>query len=520
MRPREKHIRRQIESILDVSPDRRQQVIVQLDYQDDFQHRLYQQASRAVWDELVMPTARSLFRLEPDSLLPRRRARTVAPRSVGLYRLRVAPKDSTAARRQKSVVNLRRLLDSEFGRKSASLAPSPTRSRKSHARRAQRSRGAVALWAADSVALTMERDDLLELAKSDLPIRGVFPNRVVRVPPTRRSDREQLPWEVQESKASSWGLNKIGALAVWGAYGARGAGTRIAVLDTGVDAQHPDLRDSKGKSRVTAFAQFDDQGKQVKGAKPHDSDEHGTHCAGTVAGGNASGRWIGVAPEAEIAAGLVLEGGSGTEAGILAGMGWAIDLGVDAISMSLGGFTLDPYMPETYTRTIVNAYVAGIPVVVAVGNDGSQTAGSPGSDLFALTVGATDHLDRAAGFSGGRTLVVERSDYVDSIYLPMPYSKPDLSAPGVDILSATPASSWDVFSGTSMATPHAAGAIALLLSATSIRAKTQGADRTRLVNQILASSCQELGESGQNHRFGWGRIDVLRAIGFAKDAGY
>jgi subtilisin family serine protease len=90
---------------------------------------------------------------------------------------------------------------------------------------------------------------------------------------------------------------------------------------------------------------------------------HGTHCAGIIAGGNASGGWIGVAPEADLAVALVLNGGTGTVAQILAGLEWAIEKNVDVISMSLGGLTLDVEAPDPYTRTLLTALAAGIPIV-------------------------------------------------------------------------------------------------------------------------------------------------------------
>jgi len=371
------------------------------------------------------------------------------------------------------------------------------------------------LTSSRSVVLNIEKDDLARLPAETPQIQGVFPNRTLRLPPL--TEVKNVPDKVQEEKTSSWGVHRVGALAVWGAYNVRGRGTRIAVLDTGVEANHPDLA-----GKVTSWAEFDADGYQVSDAlsDAHDSDKHGTHCAGTIAGGRASGSWIGVAPEAELAVGLVLKGGSGTDAQILAGLDWAIRNRVDVISMSLGGLSLEVEPPSPYTETLIKAVVSGIPVVTAIGNEGGQTTGSPGNDWFAFSVGATDHADRAAGFSGGRTHVIRRSQYFRPDVLPLVYSKPEVSAPGVAIRSSVPNGDWAAFNGTSMATPHAAGAIALLLSATTIGSRVPPEQRALLIQDLLTGSVEELGESGQDHRYGFGRIDALRAIGFAKDRGY
>jgi subtilisin family serine protease len=323
-----------------------------------------------------------------------------------------------------------------------------------------------------------------------------------------------------ENEISTWGLQKTNALACWGAFNALGKGVKVAVLDTGVDAAHPTLT-----GRVTKFAEFDHGGNTVQdgdGSIAYDSGQHGTHCCGTVAGGfggkNMNLR-IGIAPEAEIHAGLVLKGGSGTDAQILAGMQWAIQNGSDVISMSLGGLRMTPDVLDTYTRTIITANRLGIPVVIAMGNDGHQTSGAPGNDFFAFTVGATDVEDRTAGFSGGRTQIITRSRFINSRYLPLVYRKPDVSGPGVAVYSCTPNGKFASWNGTSMATPHVAGALALLLSGTSIGSVDQSR-RAYLIQDILTATVDELGESGQDQRFGYGRIDVLRAIGYAHHLGY
>lgn len=176
--------------------------------------------------------------------------------------------------------------------------------------------------------------------------------------------------------------------------------------------------------------------------------------------------------------------------------------------------------PDPYTDALVTALSSGIVTVTAIGNSGSQTTGTPGNDFFAFSVGATDHLDRPAGFSGGRTHILSTSRYLEPDKLPLSYSKPEVSAPGVAIESAIPGKKWVAFNGTSMATPHVSGAIALLLSATDIKNKVNMTQRAFLVQDLLSGSVQELGEAGQDHRHGFGRINIYNAIGFARERGY
>lgn len=370
-------------------------------------------------------------------------------------------------------------------------------------------------WSSRSIAARLTPEELRQLVKDVPTVAEVFPNRTLNLPPYVEMKAERMAFGAEDTNAAAWGIRKTGALGAWGAFDSRGDDIVVAVLDTGFDPKHTAL-----DGRLALWAEFDRFGNQVPGSQPHDSDRHGTHVAGTIAGGNINGRWIGVAPNAKIAAGLVLNGQrGGTDAQILAGMEWAIENGVDVINMSLGGLGFGPQVPSTYTRTIISALRAGIPVVASIGNEGHQTSGSPGNDLFALSVGATDSLDRVAGFSGGRTQVITESRFIDPRNLPMTYSTPQISAPGVGIVSSIPGDDISAFSGTSMAAPHVSGAIALLLSATSLKDQPPE-DRAFLIQDLLVGSVDELGEVGQDHRYGFGRIDVLRAISAAKELGF
>ncbi|MEU6176822.1 S8 family peptidase [Streptomyces coeruleorubidus] len=247
---------------------------------------------------------------------------------------------------------------------------------------------------------------------------------------------------------------QIGAPKAWAA-GYDGKGVKIAVLDTGVDATHPDL-----KGQVIDAKNFT--------TSPDTTDKvgHGTHVASIAAGTGAKsgGKYKGVAPGAKIINGKVLDdGGYGSDSEVLAGIEWAAAEGADVVNMSLGGGDTPAIDP---LEAAVNklSEEKGILFAIAAGNEGDfgeQTIGSPGSAAAALTVGAVDDKDVLASFSS-------RGPGMDGAL------KPDVTAPGVDITAASapgnqiaaevgekPAG-YMTISGTSMATPHVAGAAALL----------------------------------------------------------
>ncbi|WP_343978346.1 S8 family peptidase [Kribbella koreensis] len=242
---------------------------------------------------------------------------------------------------------------------------------------------------------------------------------------------------------------QIGAPEVWRG-GNIGEGVDVAVLDTGVDLQHPDLDD-----RVTASTSF------VPGLDVTDRHGHGTHVASTIAGtGDASGGVErGVAPGARLHIGKVLDNeGSGQESWIIAGMEWAArDQHAKVVSMSLGGGPTDGTDPISQSLNELSAETGAL-FTVAAGNAGPgyYTASAPGIAEAALTVGAVDGADQLADFSSWGPRVGDGG------------LKPDITAPGVDILAARSqyspegSGSYQLMSGTSMATPHVAGAVALL----------------------------------------------------------
>lgn len=243
-----------------------------------------------------------------------------------------------------------------------------------------------------------------------------------------------------DDAAFTWGVKAVGADSVV----VDATGTRIAILDTGIDSQHPDLA-----AAITATESF------IPGETPEDVLGHGTHCAGTAAGrSNTVGvPRFGVAPGASILAGKVLSNqGSGSDGTILAGIEWAIGQQCPIISMSLGA-SVPPNRPYSrlFESVARDALDAGTVLIAAAGNDSNRPSDTrpishPANCPSIVSVAATDSRLRVARFSdSGRV----GQDHIT------------ISGPGVAVLSSVPGGHAR-FSGTSMATPHIAGVAALI----------------------------------------------------------
>jgi len=241
----------------------------------------------------------------------------------------------------------------------------------------------------------------------------------------------------------TWALVSLGIESLW-KQGLTGKDVTVGHLDTGVDGKHPAL-----KGRIADFGEWDLLGRRLPSASPHDSAMHGTHTAGTICGVAVGGQSVGVAPDAQLYSGLVIEGGD-TTARILGGLDWLVGLGVRIVSMSLGypGYT------PVFTRLIDVLASRNVLPVFAVGNEGPNTSRSPGNYPESLGIGAIDEKGHTAAFSGSEHFARK----VDP-------DKPDCVAPGVAIISAKPGGGYQEMDGTSMATPHVAGIAALLLQA-------------------------------------------------------
>jgi len=276
-------------------------------------------------------------------------------------------------------------------------------------------------------------------------------------------------------EGSQWGWRRLGGseLASLG----DGAGLVVAVLDTGVDASHPDLA-----GRV--LPGWDSMNPDGDGRV--DPNGHGTHVAGILGATSGNGEGVsGVAPEVQILPVRVLDKtGNGDDDELALGIIWAVDNGADILNLSIGGA-----IPSTLLEgAIDHALANGVLVVVAAGNDGAtgNVPSYPAAYRQVLAVGSTDSSDRRSIFSN-------TGEYLD------------IAAPGSWIVSTWPGGRYQTSSGTSMAAPFVAGAAALLQARTGL----QGRD---LADRLVADAI-DLGSNGADAEFGAGLVNPLAAIG-------
>ena len=256
------------------------------------------------------------------------------------------------------------------------------------------------------------------------------------------NSENELAMYSSEGRIGTWDMHSLGYT---------GKGVRIAILDTGIDSTHPDLMyNSDGSTKIIAqqsFVDIDFDGIPDEG--PEDLNGHGTHVAGTAAG---NGYQIGVAPDAFLLNAKVCAGSGCATSWMIEAVEWAILNDADIISMSIGGSTF--WGLDALDDMLDYAWQQGIVVAIAAGNAGPviSSVESPGIGPRVITVAASDCYDLITAFSGRGPSAFGHYD-------------PDIAAPGDLIFSTLPGGTYGVYGGTSMATPHVAGAIALLLEA-------------------------------------------------------
>lgn len=319
-----------------------------------------------------------------------------------------------------------------------------------------------------------------------LPMWGSPPRPTPPTPPPPSPPAPPPPTPPPPTQAIPWNISMVGADRVWGRV--TGSGVKVAILDTGIDDDHPDLSVSGGVSMVPTTTSWDDD------------HGHGTHCAGIVGARHNAAGVVGVAPQAELYAVKVLDGnGSGRLSWILAGMGWAESNGMAVASMSLGSNVNSPDAPcvLAYQRAAERLERAGCLVVAAAGNNGRDPVnpwvGSPGRCPGFMAVAAIDSSRNLASFSSRGPGSLCNDCGVE------------ISAPGVSISSTVPGGGLGIKSGTSMACPHVSGAAALLK-------ELHPSWTPARIRARLRATAQDLGAPGNDPGFGSGLLDCYAAV--------
>jgi subtilisin family serine protease len=337
-----------------------------------------------------------------------------------------------------------------------------------------------------------------------------------------------------KKKALEWGITTTKADQVW-ALGYKGQGVVIGGQDTGYEWDHPALKGKyRGWNGSTANHNYNWHDAITTGNGgscglnspfPCDDDRHGTHTMGTMVGDDGGANQIGMAPDAKWIGCRNMDEGNGTPATYIECFEWFLaptdlnNLNPDptkaphVINNSWGCPLSEGCNPSNFSTmeiAVNNLKLAGVVVVVSAGNSGSDCASiDDPSAIFenSFTVGATNMSDEIAGFSSRGAVTIDGSNRL----------KPDISAPGVDVRSCIPGGDYDSFNGTSMAGPHVAGMVALIISAFPTLAGNVDSIETIIQNSALHLTSNQdcggfLGSNIPNAVYGHGRIDVLAAI--------
>ncbi len=382
-------------------------------------------------------------------------------------------------------------------------------------------------WVANMVWVRGGRAAVRRLAARP-DVAHIFANPKVRL----QQPAANAPFGANAPAGIEWNISLVGAPQVW-AQGVTGQGAVVAGQDTGYDWTHPALKDKyrgwNGSSADHNYNWHDaiHSGGGVCGAdspQPCDDNQHGTHTMGTMVGDDGGANQIGMAPGAQWIGCRNMDQGVGTPATYAECFQWFIaptdlngnnprpDLAPDVINNSWGCPPSEGCTDPTVLQSVVeNTRAAGIVVVVSAGNSGTQgcsTVEDPAAIYDAsFTVGATDSSDAIASFSSRGPVTVDGSNR----------RKPDISAPGVGIRSSVPGGGYQGgWSGTSMAGPHVAGLVALLVSANpALRGQVDALENVITQSAVPRYTTQGCGGDTSttlpNNTYGWGRIDAWAA---------
>ncbi len=301
-----------------------------------------------------------------------------------------------------------------------------------------------------------------------------------------------LPNDIERN--NSWGVVRVGAEQAL-AQNIRGAGVKVAVIDSGIDYTHAELA-ANYKGGVD-FITYD-----LESRDPMDENGHGTHVAGIIAAQPDGDGVFGIAPDAELYAVKVLDGGGfGSTSALIEGIEWAIENQMQVVNISMGGTTYTRALEEACNR----AYDAGILLIAAAGNTFGEAVMYPAAFDSVIAVSGTSAED-----APGRFYSEQFAMYSDPFSSLGP--QVELAGPGEAIYSTVP-NGFDSLTGTSQASPHVAGVAALFLSAGGTDLNGDGVVNNRDIRLQLQQSALDLGEPGRDETFGYGLVSAAGLAG-------
>ena len=335
----------------------------------------------------------------------------------------------------------------------------------------------------------MTKSDIKELMKSD-KVKSVEEDAEAEIIGDAKdegngNDRGGSP--SPPAQTNPWGILKINADDAW--TKSKGTSIKVAVMDTGIDTGHSDLKVAGGINVIGGSSYKDDNG-------------HGTHCAGIIAALDNTIGVIGVGPGVSLYAIKALnKQGSGSYSNFIKGLDWAYSNGMQVVSMSFGGTSTT----TAFETACAKAKANGIVLVAAAGNSGGPII-YPAAYSSVIAVGATDKTNTVASWSCYG-------------------SQLDLVAPGVEIYSTFTGNIYKTLSGTSMACPHVSGTVALLLytvpglrtDSNGIKYDTNGDNiwDPSEVQHCLEDTASDLGSGGKDSYYGYGLVNAQKAVGIA-----
>lgn len=342
------------------------------------------------------------------------------------------------------------------------------------------------LWISNAVAMRLDEAQLATLAQDNRVTRILWDEPITVPPVTEVPASQAMP-----EGSVTYGLEQLRIPEVRSEHGLTGAGVVVGHLDTGIDADHPNL-----VGTLKAYKNF-----RGWGSAPKDSNGHGTHTAATIAGNASGGKSIGVAPNSKLLSGRVMGFGWGSStSGLLKGMQWLLNPdgkaatndqpAVVSMSWHSGSGNQNPFY-----EALARYEAAGIIPSFSAGNSGQGGLTHPKEYPGNFVTAAVDSSGSVASFSSrGPTQ-----------YKGQTIKKPDWAAPGVAVYSAKTGGGYKRLSGTSMACPHASGVLALMIEADPSLTPSE-------LRAILYETAVDAGADGWDGSYGMGRLDAKAAV--------